>query len=487
MKDSSLLPLGLAVAIAAHTHGAAACGGCFVQPTVVSSAADSLVSGHRMAFAVSESRTVLWDQIQFTGSPSEFGWVLPVKPGSYIEESTDAWFEALETVTKVQVQSPQVTCPPPASPAFGGSGRGCSCGSDESAALAGSSSFDGPGGPGVVQPPPVTVVHQGTVGPFETVTLSSNDGSALRKWLTDHGYAVPGEIDLVIDAYVSEGADFIALRLIPGKDVSEMTPVRVVTPSGDPILPLRMVAAGTGSFVDIVLYVIGEGRYGLNDLTESSVDPSLLDFDFAKDVSNYSKLRDQALAENNGFSYITPFAAIGALSVFLGSSFADTKANQYNDLASLYFGQADVNDGKFPSGAVCADAVVNRLGSNEIVAEGGTGAIVGPISSDYVCNDHSDIAAAVTGMRPNRVWVSRLEMNLPREALIMDCNVGLASSQSNVSSRLKAVKVTNLPCAGGVVTGGVAESFANSTSTCVWATGSFLALVIARRQRRKRA
>jgi hypothetical protein len=508
MRISSFVAVGLATLVAAQSRPAKACGGCFVQPTTVSSAADSLVSGHRMAFAMSENRTVLWDQIQFTGSPSEFGWVLPIKPGAYIEESTDAWFEALETVTKVRVASPQVTCPPPAMGAFpSGSGRGCGCSSDESATVAPSSA-----GGGFIQPtpPPVTVVHQGTVGPFETVTLHSTDGSKLRQWLTDHGYAVPGEIELVIDAYVSEGADFIALRLIPGKGVNEMTPVRVVTPSGDPILPLRMVAAGTGSFVDIVLYVIGEGRYGLADLTESTVNLSLLNFDFAKDASNYPKLRDDALAEKNGFGYVTAFATPQAFSTTYvdgnGSpvTFSDTNSNQYTDLTSLYFGQASVNDGRpgGASGGACPQSVVMRLGSNLLVGphpgdagvapsarDGGVRSdagktITGPIYSDYSCAGHDDIAAAVTGMRPDRVWLARLEMNLPREALIMDCNVGLASSQTGISSQLKATKATNLPCPGGVLTGGVAASFANSTSTCIWAIGSLFAVVVARRHRR---
>jgi len=123
MRFSSFVCVGLAFATAAYSGRAGACGGCFA-PVVVSSSADTLVTGHRMAFAISASRTVLWDQIKFSGSPEEFGWVLPVRPKAYIEESTDAWFEALETVTKVQVASPQITCPPP-SGGFPSSGSGC--------------------------------------------------------------------------------------------------------------------------------------------------------------------------------------------------------------------------------------------------------------------------------------------------------------------------------------------------------------------------
>jgi hypothetical protein len=508
MRIPSFAAVAIATLIPGSPKPAAACGGCFHE---ISSSADTVVTGHRMAFALSEHRTVLWDQIQFSGSPSEFGWVLPVKPGAYIEASTDAWFESLETVTKVQVASPQVTCPPPAG---SGTGDGCSCGFDKVAdAASGSTNFSGGGG--FLSPPPVTVVHQGTVGAFETVTLRSTDGSKLRQWLGDHGYAVPTEIEPVIDTYVSEGADFIALRLIPGKGVNEMTPVRVVTPSGDPILPLRMVAAGTGMFVDIVLYVIGEGRFGLKDLTESTVKLGTLTFDFNKNDSNYAKLRTDALNENNGFSYITAFARPDMFWASFADgngapvTFSDTGSNQYNSFTSLYFGQASVNDGRPASASgpfdSCPQAVLNRLSSNQVVTldpgdaalrrvsdDGGrprvdAGKIItGPMSSDYTCNGHDDIAAALIGMHPDRVWVARLEMNLPREALNMDCNVGLASTQEGVTNQLKARKATNLPCAGAVLTGGVADSFANSTATCVSAIASLFAMVIARRRERRR-
>src|SRR5262245_10563348 len=85
---------------------AEACGRC-VPPASVS---DSAVTGHRMAFAVSETRTVLWDQFEYTGAPEDFSWVLPVRPGSYLEASTNAWFEALDAVTRVRVASPTLNC-----------------------------------------------------------------------------------------------------------------------------------------------------------------------------------------------------------------------------------------------------------------------------------------------------------------------------------------------------------------------------------------
>ncbi len=80
---------------------AQACGGCFGPPQTVST-----VTAHRMAFAVSKERTVLWDQFEYSGSPEEFSWVLPVAPGAYLEASTEAWFDALEGMTATRVSPP---------------------------------------------------------------------------------------------------------------------------------------------------------------------------------------------------------------------------------------------------------------------------------------------------------------------------------------------------------------------------------------------
>src|SRR6185436_19779148 len=108
---------------------------------------------------------------------------------------------------------------------------------------------------GGAPPDPVSVVHQESIGPYETVTIHSNIPGSLFNWLDMHGYAVDDAIKPMIDDYEKEGFDFIALRLIPGADVKQMQPVRVTSPGASPVLPLRMVAAGTGANVALSLFV----------------------------------------------------------------------------------------------------------------------------------------------------------------------------------------------------------------------------------------
>src|SRR5262245_24874343 len=138
------LVVGAAVAVLAATiptNDAHACGGCFHEQNPTTPQTQSaVVTGHRMALAISPTQTVLWDQVQYAGSPEDFAWVLPVKPGAWLEVATDAWFDVLEAATLVRVQSPKLNCAGANSSGIyygddyeGGSGCSLGCSSDETA------------------------------------------------------------------------------------------------------------------------------------------------------------------------------------------------------------------------------------------------------------------------------------------------------------------------------------------------------------------
>jgi hypothetical protein len=427
---TSLATLGLVSSLAPAAH---ACGGCFGFGS-----SNAPVVGHRMAFALSEGRTVLWDQFEYSGAPEEFSWVLPIAPGAYLEQSSDAWFEALEAYTQVTVTPPPLNCT-----SRGGDG----CGSFASADSA--SAFESPSG--LPSEPSVSVLRRQTVGPYDTVTLRSTSGDALSAWLVDNGFVIPDDIRPIILAYVSEGADFIALRLRPGAGVTQMTPVRVVTPEGPAVLPLRMVAAGIGQSVDIVLYLIGEARYAMPDLLEVEADLDALSFDFARGTSNYLELQQRALARNDGHVFLTAYAAQGDFGTRGGRGWSTTEGRGFaSDLISLYFQQAIENTGDLYVGACDGVARVANT-DRRVVACPGDGSPC-PISADelaaneFVCEQFDDVAAALTGQRPRSTWLTRLELRLPREALTIDCVVEPNFDQSYVQSAITAQRLTNPPC-----------------------------------------
>jgi hypothetical protein len=284
---------GLALGAAALVVGegdANACGGCFVPP-----GPSTQVSAHRMAFAISTKRTILWDQIQYVGDPTDFGWVLPIHGLVDVGVSSDELFNRLEGATQPRVQAPPPpVCPKPTTQCltdcFDNAAGGASDGGFASAADASSS---------------VDVWRQEVVGPYEATQLSSTDATALTKWLGDHGYAIPPSIGPVIDQYVKEGFGFLALKLVPSAGVRSMVPIRIAFDGASPTLPLRMVAAGTGAQVGIKLWVLGDGRWEARNFANAEIATKDLVWDWAAMGSNLGTLEQAAIDAKAGKVWIT--------------------------------------------------------------------------------------------------------------------------------------------------------------------------------------
>ncbi len=495
-----------------------ACGGCFHGEPVPGATQSTVVTGHRMAVSISMDRTVLWDQISYAGDPEEFAWVLPVKAGAKLELANDAFFEALDAATSAAVGSPQITC----NDDFGGGdgsfsegdgNSGCDAFACGSFAEAGGDYYGGGAGGGsntVDQPPdPITVVHQESIGPYETVTLSSTEPGALFNWLDGHGYAVADDIKPIVDAYEAEGFDFIALRLIPGANVRQMQPVRVVSPGASPVLPLRMVAAGAGMSMPITLFVIGEGRWETQNFVNAVIDPTLLSWDFDSNTSNFATVRDEALKANDGFTWLTSYSRQRALLSSVSDDFAGgtvvyntTAGSSQSTIASLYAQQAGENVGRLAdtscfmnfydqniansmskvSGACLKGGAGGGAGGGGGAGAGGAGAggagaggagaggagaggagaggagaggggegdcVVGDDEIDaakFACGDVDDVAVALVGLHPAAVWVTRLEANLSRLALEEDLALQAEINQVEQSNFLRANGVQNPPC-----------------------------------------
>jgi hypothetical protein len=246
-----------------------------------------------------------------------------------------------------------------------------------------------------------------------------------------------------------------------------MTPVRVITEGGSATLPLRMVAAGTGDHTAITLYVIAEGRYEVDGAPQVTVDTSQLTWDWNTSVSNYGAARQQALDTQGGKGWLTSFAELKAFtkpySDALGASITFQTSSggagggpgfggpSYSNLTDLYFGQAKADDGL--SNSCMGVAYTANLNTSSIVyddCKGVTAPDAGAPAADagrsppppscppppsgtiaassLVCDNYSDIAAAMIGMHPNTVWVKP------------------SSPQTEVANTFRATKHINPPC-----------------------------------------
>jgi hypothetical protein len=264
--------------VAATARDSRACGGCFIRPN---SQVGTVVTDHRMVFSISPTQTTLYDQIQYSGSPSDFAWVLPIHGQVGLGVSSDLLFSVLDQRTQTTILAPPYPCPV------------CNCQRNAGAGgpVFGGSAQDAAGADGGV-----TVIAQQVVGPYATVQLhpnSTTDTAALTAWLQANSYSVPPAVDPIIAAYVQEGFDFLAIKLVPGQGVRAMRPISVTSTGAALSLPLRMVAAGTGATVGITLWVVSQGRYEPANFHSFTIAPSSLVWDWSVNGSNYATLRTQ--------------------------------------------------------------------------------------------------------------------------------------------------------------------------------------------------
>ncbi len=402
------------LALTADAGDALACGGCFTPP-IQQSQNPSQVTGHRMVLSISLQQTTLYDQITYAGNPAEFGWVLPINGTVTVGLSSDALFDALDKATAVRVSSPIIQCP-----------AALPCDAVAVATTAGS----GPGG-GELSTGSVTVLAQQTVGPYETVQLSATKPTALYDWLSGHGYAVPADVKPIIDAYVAQKSNFLALKLVPGAGVDAMRPVRITSPGASPTLPMRMVAAGTGKTTTITLWVIGDGRYQPKNAPSFIIGANELTWDWDTQSSDYVAVRQKHYDAAQGLAYQVEV------------SLAGTAAYAADQLTILANG--------------------NPAGSGYDV--------------DKAPEQVKDEVAALFGSTaPTEAVVTRLRGELSRNAFASDLLLEAAADQSPVNDFLQVTKTKGTPpscpavpqCGGGE--GGYAASSASSAHGCSWAT-----------------
>ncbi|HEX4515731.1 MAG TPA: DUF2330 domain-containing protein, partial [Polyangiaceae bacterium] len=414
---------------------ARACGGCFHPPPQPNQHV-SVITDHRMAFSISTTQTVLWDQIRYSGDAGTFAWVLPVGQGARVELAQDDWLAALDAVTAPVIEAPVL----PAScqsvgGSFGGGGGGCGAGADNSFSPSGTYGYDSSvafdSGDGV------QVISQQVVGPYEAVTIRSTNGGDIAQWLTDNGFDIPPNIQPILDAYTNEGLDFIALKLAPNQGVQAMQPVRVITPGADPTLPLRMVSAGIGSSVGITLYVIAEGRYETANFTPLVIDRPKVVWDPVTESSNYSQLFADAVADGKGWVTESSSAASSLSNAYLSGC---TKlppvgvACPASDAGTSEAGAADASTDD------AADADADAAGDADADADANADAAATPDAGSCTvsaCTQFTDYTVATTGMNAYDIQVTRLRTTLPALALSVDLKLRASAVQNQLSPTIK--------------------------------------------------
>jgi hypothetical protein len=409
--NRSRLALGVATALSAVSFAgqrqASACGGCFHPP----SQTVTDITDERMLLSVSATQSTLYDQIEYSGSPTSFAWVLPIHGTVTVGLSADVLFDSIDTLTATQIFPPPQNCPTP-NCALPANARGSSDGG-----FAASASGDA----GAVQ-----VLTQANVGPYATVQLQSTDSSALDDWLTENGYDIPAYVEPILAAYVAEGFDFLAMKLLPNQGVQAMRPVRVTTPGASLSLPLRMASVGTGAITGITIWVVADGRYEPQNFPFFHIDDSQLVWDWSTSISNYTTLRVQQEAnlKNAGWEIESSIALNEQLIT-----------NVINSGGQFY------GNGLATSAPV--DATQDYLPVGD--PDGGAATGDGGYESAEQARDE-DLTTLFVGLTGPTIRVTRIRSDIAQTAMTSDFILEAASDQSELSNIRDITQSVNLVC-----------------------------------------
>jgi MYXO-CTERM domain-containing protein len=401
------LSVGVVGAFGLLEGEAHACGGCFV-PTEV----ESVITDEKMILSVSMNQTTLYDQINYSGNPASFAWVLPIRGQVTVGLSADIMFQVINQLTQTSVQAPPTNCPPPPSCGYGG---GFSAPEALGAAADAGAAEDGT----------VTVTSQAQVGPYETVQLHSTDGSALTNWLTAHGYNIPDATKPIINDYVTQQFDFLALKLVPGQGVQSMQPVRVTSQGAAPSLPLHMVAIGTGPTTGITIWVVADGRWQPSNFPTFTIGASDIAWDWATSSSNYETVR---LAKE---------ATYGGRGWQIESSL---ELSQYTIQQSLGYNAAYDPTGGYLVGAAAGggDGGVADAGAGDAGDDSGDDNYYGVDAGAQETAASLDLAVMFAGIAAPNVRITRMRSDVAQSALSVDMQLQASSDQTELSNTLVA-------------------------------------------------
>jgi MYXO-CTERM domain-containing protein len=274
-----------------------ACGGFFCnnnQP--VNQAAE------RIIFSKNDDGTVTAViQIMYQGPSEEFAWLLPVQGEPEVNVSSDVAFQRLQQATNPAYRL-NTTVEGSCRSRFSGSSpiaRGGSAGSAD----AGAPESDGNNS--------VRVVGEGSVGPYDYVTISVDnpDSEAVDvaiEWLRDNEYDVPDLGRETLGPYLASGMNLLAFRLTKGSDTGSIRPVRVRFGQGAPMIPIRPTAVAATDDMGVMVWVLGEHRAVPVNYKSLELNQALINW--FNPGSNYNQVVTAAADEAGGQGFVTEMA-----------------------------------------------------------------------------------------------------------------------------------------------------------------------------------
>lgn len=286
------LALG-ALAIAAlamlPARDAHACGGFFCSQSPVDQSAEHIL------FVINPTgTTTMVVQIAYAGGDDDFSWVLPL--GAVPDAGSLEVFPQLALTSLAANTGPIFNMPPECWNYFEGDATAGGGG------LAPPSAEDGD----------VTVHLREEVGPYDVAVVESTDSAALVDWLRTNGYRITAPMEPYISTYTSEGMKFLALKLLPAADTSQIQPLKLTLPGQAPVVPVRLTAIAAEPEMGILVSILGDQRFEPANWPSLNIRDDEIAFDqyntWGGNGTNWTSLVARKVDEAGGQGFVTEYA-----------------------------------------------------------------------------------------------------------------------------------------------------------------------------------
>ena len=215
-------------------------------------------TAERIVFEVHGDETITAHvQISYAGPADEFAWIVPVPGTPDISETDAAMFQDIDAPTALQVLLPAPeTCPI----ANGGGRRGSSCGGCGGSDNALTATIERAGG--AEEPGPVVTVHaEGSTDNYEYVVISAALASDLTEWLQTRGYNVSDNMVPVMQPYVDDGMNYLAVRLLDGRTANDVAPLAMRYEGAEPMIPIQLTAVAAQPLMGIQVWIFADAPF----------------------------------------------------------------------------------------------------------------------------------------------------------------------------------------------------------------------------------
>jgi len=241
-------------------------------------------------------------QIQYDADAQaeEFAWVVPVMAQPELSVGSQSLFDALASNT---------------APTYGTANWFEPCGvgtggwepdpCDDDGGAAGGVKLDAGGGPPSEPGEPEVVDHQ-LVGAFEMFVLDGGTSEGVMTWLGDNGFAQDAAAEPILGEYLADGFMFVAFKLAPSAEATEIHPVVLRYEGDEPCVPLRLTAIAAVDDMVVRTYFLADERVAPTNYKHVDLNP--LKLDYVGLGANYGEAVSMAVDEAGGQAWVTEFA-----------------------------------------------------------------------------------------------------------------------------------------------------------------------------------